>query len=76
MPKVTKPKLKIWEYFEFNDENKSYLCKFCETSYKKNGTRMANHLKKCLKIPISVLKRINNENWNHEVMDETRNNSG
>lgn len=62
MPKVAKPKLKIWQYYKLC-ENDTYSCTFCNSSYKKkkNATRMENHLKKCSKVLATIHKMINNE---------------
>lgn len=76
MPKVTKPKLKIWQYFNFSENTNSYLCIFCQTAYKKNATRMSNHLKKCLKIPFDILKIINKDYTTSGEAQEAHNQNG
>lgn len=59
---MPREKLGVWKYYKKTktDENKNkVICNFCSQTYMfPNGTRMTNHLLKCLKCPKKIQKSL------------------
>lgn len=71
---MPKDKSKVWSYFKQaavdGYKKKTYVCKFCESKYTKNATRLTQHIQRCIKCPKDIQYSFLNTQLTNDIQSE------